>query len=638
MKSFLRPADSVRGLTLIVATSALHAVLSAQSTPSAPPQGEVVRLNFDELRLETVVVTATRTANNPINVGSAVDTVTATERNRRQQDTLASALGGTPGAPLFASGATGATASLFLRGANSNQSLFLVDGIRLSDANADYNVFLGGATLGASDTVEIARGPQSTLYGGEAIGGVVAIVTERTVGARETSVSTEGGSFGTVAGTVSTAGDAHGWGYRLNLNGSHTDNIRANNGFGSAGANTRLDLQVSDSFAVGATARWFHADYGDPGDRFTNDPDDSQRENNTLVTIFTEAKPAPGWSVHAIIGGQDRRLVSNASFGAAFVNSNAVTTNRRGVLDAQATYSGTGRHRLIFGTTAETTHTSNTGFGAINRRQDSLAFFAQDEFAATDTLHLTAGLRSDDFDTFGRATTGRFTAAWQAVPHKVKVRGSYGTGFRSPSFLDLYGRSAFYVGNPNLKPEHARGWDAGIDLYTLPYRSTVGVTWFENRYSDLIMGDFTKFPSTVANVARARTRGIEVSAQLHLVEHVEARLSYTYLEAHNLTNGTRLLRRPRQSGSADLWRDFGGGFSLGAGVAYAADRRDIDAATFLTIDGENYTVARLYGAYELSRGLTLKVRLENLLNEQYEPVNGYPAPGFGAFGGVEWRF
>ena len=396
---------------------------------------------------------------------------------------------------------------------------------------------------------------------------------------------------------------------------------------------------ISDTFTVGATTRWFHTDYGDPGDRFTNDPDDAQRENNTLVTLFGDAQPAPGWSVHAIVGGQDRRLVSNASFGAAFANSNAVTTNRRGVLDVQVTYAGTARHRLTVGSTAETTHTRNTGFGAIDRRQDSLAFFAQDEFNATDTLHLTAGLRSDDFDTFGQATTGRATAAWEFSPKKAKLRASYGTGFRSPSFLDLYGRSAFYVGNPALKPEHARGWDVGLDLLgRFRNSNSLSLTWFENRYSDLITGNFSVFPSTVANVARARTRGVEISGHTYLTRLWRADFNYTYLEAHNLASGTRLLRRPRHSGSIDLVYPVLNAFSIGAGVAYAADRRDIDASTFATIDGENYTVARLYGSYELRPNLTLKVRLENLLNEKYESVNGYPAPGFGAFGGIEWRW
>ena len=631
MKSFLPTSGSTRRFLLVLVAGALPALLSAQTA------GHTV-LNPVEVRLAPVVVTATRTANDPVTIGSAVDVVSSDDLARRQQDTLAAALGGLSGAPLFASGATGATTSLFLRGANSNQTLFLVDGIRLNDANADYNVFLGGAVLGAGTSLEVARGPQSTLYGSDAIGGVVAIISERGEGQNRTSVSTEAGSFGTVRGSVATAGASGPWGYNFSVNGGHTDNDRVNNAFGTAGANARIDRRVSDSTDVGVTARWFHGEYGDPGSRFTNDTDDSTRENNLLVTVFADTRPAPGWSVHATAGGQDRRFVSDASFGPFGPNSIAITTNRRGVLDAQATYSGAAHHRFTFGTTAEATQTRNTGFGAINRHQTSLAFFAQEEFSPTDTVNLTAGLRSDDFDTFGRATTGRLTAAWQVVPKQVKLRASSGTGFHSPSFLDLYGRSPFYVGNPNLKSEHARGWDAGVDFFNNIRSATMSLTWFENRYSDLITGNFAVFPSTVANVARARTRGLEWSANARLPEGWETRVSYTYLEAQNLTTGDRLLRRPRQSGTADLWHDFGRGLSAGAGVSFAANRRDIDARTFATIDAEDYTVARLYAAWQVKPNLTIKVRLENLLDEQYEAVNGYPATGFGAFGGVEWRF
>ncbi len=310
--------------------------------------------------------------------------------------------------------------------------------------------------------------------------------------------------------------------------------------------------------------------------------------------------------------------------------------NRRAVLDAQATYEGFERQRLTGGFTTEANQTRNTGFGNIDKRQGLFAVFAQDEVSVTDTVRVTGGLRNDDFDTFGRATTGRATVAWLAVPKTVKLRASYGTAFRSPSFLDLYGQSAFYVGNPNLRPEKARGWDAGVDYYLAQHRGVLSATWFDTDFTDLIAStaDFR----SVENIQRARTRGVELSAQVSLANLAELRASYTYLEADNLTSHTRLLRRPRQKASLDAWHEFGHGFNGGAGVAAVADRRDVDAKTFAQIDAEDYTVVRLYGAWQATPQLALKVRLENLLDEKYEEVNGYPALGFGAFGGVEWKF
>jgi vitamin B12 transporter len=412
-------------------------------------------------------------------------------------------------------------------------------------------------------------------------------------------------------------------------------NDRPNNYFNSATTALRLDHTVNERASVGGTLRWFYGDYGDPGDKYTNDPDNSETEENVLATAFADVKLADAWTAHAVLGGQDRRFVAETPR-MGYATGITVVKNVRAVLDAQTTYTGLERQRLTAGLTAEANHTRNTGYGNIDKHQALLAFFAQDEFSPVENVFLTGGLRSDDFDTFGRATTGRATAAWLVVPQTLKLRASYGTAFRSPSFLDLYGQSAFYTGNPNLRPERARGWDTGADFYFAQKRGTLGATWFDTDFTDLIAST-PDFRSEI-NIQRARTRGAELSAQAALPGAVTLRASFTYLEAQNLTSNTRLLRRPRQSGSLDAWHDFGGGVSAGAGVVFAAHRRDVDAKTFAQIDAPDYTVTRLYAAWQATPRLALKLRLENLLNEKYESVNGYPALGFGAFAGAEWKF
>lgn len=582
--------------------------------------------------LPSVVTTATRSGADPRTLGSAVDVITAEELARRQVTSFAGALAA---APVFASGANGATTSVFLRGANSNQTLFLVDGLRLNDPNTDYAVFLGGACVSACDSLEIAHGPQSTLYGGEAVGGVVSVRAQRGEGALAGRVAIEAGSFGTVQGAIASQGAVGANAWNFSAQGGRTQNDRANNDFESANATLRFDRKLREGANVGATLRWFHGVYGDPGDRFTNDPDNESRESNLLATTFATLTLAPEWTLHTVVGGQDRRFVSENPRPNG-TRQITVVKNRRGVVDTQTTYAGVARHRVTAGFTAEANHTRNTGFGDINEKQVLLALFAQDEFTPVENVFLTAGVRSDDFDTFGHATTGRGTAAWLLANRSVKLRASYGTAFRSPSFLDLYGQSAFYTGNPNLRPERARGWDAGVDYYLPGNRGVVGVTWFETRFTDLIAStpDFR----SVENIQRARTRGIEVSAAATLPGEVGLRATYTLLEAENLTTGVRLLRRPRHRGTLDVWREFAGGWNLGAGLVAVAQREDVHARTFGRIDGEDYAAVRVYGGWRVNERLTLKARLENLLDERYEEVHGYPAVGFGAFGGVEWRF
>jgi vitamin B12 transporter len=585
--------------------------------------------------LAPFITSATRTPADAQTIGSNVDVITGAELAQRQITSLAAALGGVAGAPHFSSGAGGAINSLFLRGSNSNQTLFLVDGLRANDPNTDYQVYLGGACIAACDNLEVAHGPQSTLYGGEAVGGVISLRAQRGAGAPSGRVSLEAGSFGTVQGALAAQGERGASAWNFSAQGGRTENDRPNNDFNSANVTFRLDHNVNERTSVGGTVRWFHGVYGDPGDRYTNDPDNTEREENVLATAFADVKLAAAWTAHATLGGQDRRFVAETPR-AGRATGITVVKNRRAVLDVQSTFAGLERQRITGGLTAEGNHTRNTGFGDINQKQGLLAVFVQDEWSPADHVHLTGGMRSDDFDTFGRATTGRATAAWLVAQRRLKLRASYGTAFRSPSFLDLYGTSAFYHGNPNLHPEKARGWDAGADFYFAHNRGTLGVTWFDTDFTDLIASspDFT----SVVNIQRARTRGAEVSAHAALPGAIELRASFTYLEAQNLTSNTRLLRRPRQSGSLDAWHDFGHGVSTGAGLTFAATRRDVNAKTFAPIDAEDYTVARLYAAWQATPRLALKARLENLLNERYEEVNGYPALGFGAFAGAEWKF
>ena len=586
--------------------------------------------------LDPFITSATRTPVSAAQLGTAVDVISAADLQRRQINTLAGALNTIPGAPNFASGAMGASSSLFLRGANSNQTLFLVDGIRLNDPNTDYNLMLGGSCVSACDSLEVSHGPQSTLYGGEAMGGVVALASQPGSGDFSGRVFLEAGSFGTVQGTVDAQGQSGATAYTVSVSGGHTDNDRPNNEFDSMNMVARLDHSLSAGTTIGATLRGFEGRFESPGDRFTNDPDNTEDESNWLATVFADFNPGEDWAGRLTLGGQLREFVSvnPGAFGTQITTVN----NERGVLDGQLSYAGWDGNRLTAGFTAEANQTTNDGFGDIHESQNLLAVFVQDEISLGEHAWVTAGLRSDDHDTFGRATTGRVTAAWQVLPERLKLRSSYGTAFRAPSFLDLYGESAFYEGNPDLEPEEAQGWDIGLDAYFGEGRGTASATYFDTHYDNLIIFDFGVFPGTTANVDQARTYGVETSGSWGIGTGTELRASYTYLEANNETNGTRLLRRPRHSGSLDVWHDFESGFDIGVGLGIVADRLDVNAQTFATIDAEDYLVARVYGSWQMTSDLRLRARIENALDASYEPVHGFPQPGIGGYVGIEWSY
>ncbi len=254
-----------------------------------------------------------------------------------------------------------------------------------------------------------------------------------------------------------------------------------------------------------------------------------------------------------------------------------------------------------------------------------------------DGLYLTGGLRRDDTDTYGSATTGRLTAAWLGAERVLKLRGSYGTAFNAPSFLDLYGKDQGYTGNPGLRPEKSDGWDMGLDFYVPQHGGTVSVTWFQTDYRDLIVDNFNVFPATTVNVGRARTRGVEVAVETVLAGSVQAKLAYTRLEGDDLTDETPLLRRPRYTGKADLWEKIGPRWTVGGGASWVGIRADVDPQTFADIYDPAYAVIRVYATWQIMHNLILKARVENLLAKAYEPVSGYPALGRGDLwrGGVE---
>jgi len=586
--------------------------------------------------LDPVVVVATRTPSDIRTLGSAVDSETPSDLARRQVSTLGEALSSLPGAPTAVNGAPGSNASVFMRGSNSDQVLFLVDGIRMNDANTDYAVFLGGARLGAGDQVEVARGPQSTLYGSGASGGVVLVQAQKGSGDPSAEAAVSAGSFGTVQGSLSGQGARGPWAWSLSTSGSHTDNERANNAFDSADLVLRVDRSLGAAADAGATLRGYHGRFGDPGDVYTDDLYAHETEDDWLGTAFLDLRPSADLSVHAILGGQDRRYVSFDALPGVY-QSTTVVQDRRGVLDLQSTYAGLAGQRVSVGANAELQATRDNGYGDINRHQALLAAFAEDEWSPVRSVFLTGGLRYDDFDTFGGSLTGRATAAWLSPGRGFKLRASYGTGFNAPSFLELYGAATGFRGNPGLRPEKSRGGDAGFDAYLPGGRGTVSVSAFRSDFTDLITYDFSAYPGTTANVGRARTSGLEAEARLKVAGGLELRLTYTYLEARDLTDGTRLLRRPRNSGGADLWRDFGRGLSAGAGVGVVAGRADVDAQTYATVNDPDYAVVRVYGEWRATERLGLKVRVENLLRRDYQPVNGYPALGRAAYGEVDWR-
>ena len=594
----------------------------------------------DSTRLPDIVVTATRAPTPRGQLGSSADQLRPGELARRQLTSLRDALQLVPGGTVLVSGAPGGVASIFLRGVASSQTLFLVDGIRVNDANTSSGSFLGGADLAGLGSLEIVRGPESTLYGGAAIGGVVALDAARGVGPTRGTAELDGGSFGTWRGRLMATGGRGGFGATAAFTANGTDNQRHPNDWDQRTQLVRLDYQVTAGVQVGATFRGLQQGFTSPGDlRTTNTtPDGTTTFESNLATVFIEAHPVAPWRSRLVAGGQEQFTKGTGRFdgGPEFVFT---LSNNRRVVDWQNTVE-LGRMRMVAGVNREWSTAWSSGASQDERL---LGIYAQSEVTPIRSVTVSAGLRDDDYNTFGHATTFRVTGAWRAT-EATKLRGSVGSGFMPPSLSARFG-SAFQNPNPGIRPERSHGWDTGIDQELAGGRGTVSLTYFHNSLRDLIGFEDAAFPALGRNVNidRARTSGLEVSGRVS-TEIVDARVAYTLLSARSLSASDpaedRLIRRPRHALSADLGVTPTGRSVAGFGLVVVADRRDTDFNSFPSVEVNpgDYAVARLYGSYDLTARLTLRARVDNLFDTRYEPVYGFPALGRAITGAVEMRF
>jgi len=307
--------------------------------------------------------------------------------------------------------------------------------------------------------------------------------------------------------------------------------------------------------------------------------------------------------------------------------------NTREILDWQNTWEASSWSELVAGANAEWSHYQAGGMTTDR----SLAGFFSSMLHPTRDLELTAGLRYDHFDTAGEATTWHAGAAYR-LGKDTKLRATYGTGFNAPTPADRYGLPPYLLPNPGIFPEKSRGWDVGLDQTVLDGRITLGVTYFENRFRDLLeyqVENPVTYAGSEVNVDRATTSGIELQTNAKLISVFTMSAGYTYLQAVDDVTETRLIRRPRHALDASLDAQVTRKWLIGAAAHLVADRVD-GAFTSSPLGG--YTTFRLYTSYAIRPDLILKMRIENLLDRKYQEVAGYPALPRGAYGNVEWRF
>ncbi|MDE1567780.1 TonB-dependent receptor plug domain-containing protein [Aquabacter sp. P-9] len=657
---------ALRPVFLSVAISTLIPGLAA-----SPALAQSAASAGDDIDLPQIVISATGTATPASAVASSVTVITADDIARTQERSVPDVLQAVPGLNVVQTGGPGGTTSIFMRGTNSNQVKILVDGVDMTDPSSPDGTFnLGQLMTNDISRIEVLRGPQSGLYGSDAIGGVISITTKRGSGPAKISGFVEAGALGTFNQALGVSGGTDTIGYAFNVGHFASTSIPVTpqgivppgyptnfNSFDNWTYSGRLDFDLSDNFSVNLTGRYIDSQLVYTPDIFSMTTYTSMPAMQTS-TSFSRVFLGKAEGVWTALDGN---LVS--SFGVSATDQSRPTTGpnetENGTYDGQmqtfylrSTWTFMPGQTLLSGIERKNESMTSSSYyssGELSASNGDTAAYLQLQSSFGDRVFLALNGRFDSDDTYGDHTTYRIAPAYLIPETGTKLKATYGTGFNAPSLYQLY---APVYGNPDLKPEESTGWDVGFEQQVLNGQASFGATYFQNDLTNLIGYD----PATYVyvNVSQATTKGVEAFVAVQVTDSLSLRVDYTYTQAQGtVTPGStysagacapatldtcNLLRRPNNKVSVAANWQATDNLNLNATLIYVSSWWDIVRLSSDYVDQPGYTILNLAANYAVSPNATVYGRINNLFNETYEDPNGFLAPGFGAYGGVRFTF
>ncbi|MEO7774324.1 MAG: TonB-dependent receptor [Steroidobacteraceae bacterium] len=629
-------------------------VLAATIT-SAPAVEPPTPASLDEL-----LITATR-ANTGVSAalfGSSFTVIDSAALQSRQTRVLSDVLRDVPGIAVNRSGAQGGTTQVRMRGTEANHTFVMIDGIEAADPfNGEFDF---AYLIADSDArVEVLRGPQSALYGSDAIGGVIHYITASGAEAPGLKAAVESGSFETVNAGLRWGGVSGPLDYAVS--GSY---------LGTAGVATALNgtrkvgnwLQnyggkatwsLSENFRLKAAGRLVQsrAQYNDQDFNFTSptygqliDTDSYSTQQSIYGLVRAELELLDGAWSHALSAqGVDADFRSYSyAFGGSFF-----TTGARNKLSYESTYrfgSDAAKQAITLAVDRRREHYQNLAIFApdasnLRRTLNNTGVVAEYELNLGGRWGFGAALRHDANSYFDDADTFRVQGAYR-MDGGLKLRAAVGSGVKNPTNFELFGFDPnSFVGNPALKPEKSTGWEAGFDQSLLDEQISLGLTYFDSKLRDEIFTAFLPgFLSAPRNrITDSTQKGIEASAAAQLGEVWRIDAAYAYVDS--VENELEETRRPKHSGSVNVaWRTHADRAGLSLTVRYNGAAVDNDFATGSRVDLGSFNLVNLAGDWKFSERLTGYARVENLFDEEYQEVFGYGVAGVGAYVGVQASF
>jgi vitamin B12 transporter len=594
-----------------------------------------------------VVVSPTAIVTPIEQVASSVTVITAKDIERDQRRTVPDALATVPGLNVVQSGGPGGLTSVFMRGTNANHTKVLIDGIDASDPSNPARVFDLGQLLTADiQQIEVLRGPQSGLYGADAIGGVISIITKKGEGPPRATGMIEGGSFGTFNQTAALSGAQDRINYAFNVAHFRSTDTPVTplellppgqkaigNNYDNMTYSTKLGADVSENLTLNGVAR-----YTDATLRFTTDSGFPSFPNAAQSTQIVHQFLTRGEAVWSVLDGRIKNYFgvnytnqwnSNISPGDA---APTITTGDRVKYDWHSVAQLAPFHKVIIGAEQETETLQTATLSAQNVNRAGYVEL-QSQFA--DRLFLVENLRQDDNDRFGTHPTFRLAPAVIVPVTETKFKGSYGTGFKAPTLSQLFVSfpEFFFFANPNVKPEESTGYDAGFEQPIFNDRVRFGSTYFHNDITNLIAPN-ASFTTNI-NIGRATTEGTENFVAATITDRIRVRANYTFTRTVDATTGLELLRRPKDKWTANvIWNPIDP-LTISATVLHTGSfvdgNRDFSIPRLLA---PAYTIVNVAADYVITDQVKVFGRVDNLFNVHYQNPTGFLQPSLGVFAGV----
>jgi len=629
------------------------------------PAAGIAAENSVQKDIENILVTASKTPISLTQTGSSVSVLDSNYLEKRQNVALSEILRDLPGLAVSRSGVLGSATQVRVRGSEGNQVLVMIDGIEVNDLAQAGEFNFAHLLTNHIERIEVIRGPQSALWGSDAIGGVISIITKQANSPLGISAYAELGSFGTEHTGASIG--SQGENYHIRLNAAYIDsdgeNIAREGSEDDGYENTTYSLTAGvspvEALDISLSLRHMEAENAfDNVDFATSLPTDSDNiteSTHTYGRAQAKLKLLDGRWEHIL--GYAATHTDNDNFSNGTQNSSNQGEKTRfdyqtnmffetnGAVDTSQVLS------LVLEREEEeyTQRGVASFFGDPNKDLDTgtTSYVGEYRVSFNDKLHLSGSLRKDDNNEFKDAITYRYTAAYNLPTTGTRVRANYGTGVKNPTFTERFGFFDTFIGNPNLTPEKSTSWEMGLDQALMASRLNLGITYFNARLKDEING-FVFDPSlsnfTAANEnGSSHRQGLEFIFTYQLSEQLALSGAYTYTDSTQPAGNDEIdeIRRPRHTGNLNLDYDFlNGRANINLNASFTGKQGDDFFATFpatrVTLD--EFTLVTLSSSYQLTDKISVYGRIENLMDEDYEEVFGFSTPGAGVYLGTRIGF